>query len=82
MWLFSFDYPLPEMPRILLIFIFALMLGIGAYWAKAADSDAVLSEAIVGLLVILFGGLNWFLLSACLLSVGRRLHSLWICLQE
>lgn len=62
MWLFSFDYHLPELPRILLICIFALMLGIGAYWAKAADSDAVLSEAIVGLLVILFGGLNWFLL--------------------
>jgi len=70
MWLFSFDYPLPEMPRILLIFIFALMLGIGAYWAKAADSDAVLSEAIVGLLVILFGGLNWFLLLLAFYLLG------------
>lgn len=62
MWLFSFDYPLPELGRILLICIFALVLGIGAYWAKAADSDAVLSETIVCLLVILFAGLPWFLL--------------------
>jgi len=62
MWLFSFDYPLPGMQRILLICIFALVLGIGAYFAKAADSDAVLSEAIIGLLVILFGGMHWFLL--------------------
>ena len=62
MWLFSFDYPLPELPRILLICIFALVLGIGAYWAKAADSDAVLSETIVCLLVILFAGLSWFIL--------------------
>jgi uncharacterized protein (TIGR00297 family) len=62
MWLFSFDYPLPDLHRILLICIFALVLGIGAYWAKAADSDAVLSETIVCLLVILFGGLTWFML--------------------
>lgn len=62
MWLFSFDYPLPDMNRILLICVFALVLGIGAYWAKAADSDAVLSETIVCLLVILFGGLTWFML--------------------
>ncbi len=62
MWLFSFDYPLPELQRILLICIFALVLGVGAYWAKAADSDAVLSETIVCLLVILFGGWTWFML--------------------
>jgi uncharacterized protein (TIGR00297 family) len=62
MWLFSFDYPLPDLHRILLICIFALVLGIGAYWAKAADADAVLSETIVCLLVILFGGLTWFML--------------------
>jgi uncharacterized protein (TIGR00297 family) len=62
MWLFSFDYPLPELGNILIICIFALVLGIGAYWAKAADSDAVLSETIICLLIILFGGLPWFLL--------------------
>lgn len=70
MWLFSFDYPLPELQRILLICIFALVLGIGAYWAKAADSDAVMSETIVCLLVILFGGLTWFLLLLAFYLLG------------
>ncbi len=70
MWLFSFDYPLPELPRILLICIFALVLGIGAYFAKAADSDAVLSETIVCLLVILFAGLSWFILLLAFYLLG------------
>ncbi|HWQ18132.1 MAG TPA: TIGR00297 family protein [Methanotrichaceae archaeon] len=62
MWLFSFDYPLPELGRILLITIFALALGLGAYWAKAADADAVLSETLICLLIIIFSGPSWFLL--------------------
>lgn len=70
MWLFSFDYPLPDLERILLICVFALVLGIGAYWAKAADSDAVLSETIICLLVILFGGLPWFLLLLAFYLLG------------
>jgi len=70
MWLFSFDYPLPELQRILLICVFALVLGIGAYWAKAADADAVLSETMICLLVILFGGLTWFLLLLAFYLMG------------
>jgi uncharacterized protein (TIGR00297 family) len=70
MWLFSFDYPLPELQRILLICIFALVLGIGAYFAKAADSDAVLSETIVCLLVILFAGITWFILLLAFYLLG------------
>ena len=70
MWLFSFDYPLPDLHRILLICLFALVLGIGAYWAKAADSDAVLSETLVCLLVILFGGLPWFMLLLAFYLLG------------
>ena len=62
MWLFSFHYPFPELHRILLICLFALVLGVGAYWAKAADANAVISETIVGFLVIIFAGLNWFML--------------------
>jgi uncharacterized protein (TIGR00297 family) len=62
MWLFSFDYPLPELGRILIIALIPLALGIAAYWAKAADADAVLSATIVGMLVILFGGPAWFIL--------------------
>ncbi len=81
MWLFSFNYPLPELERIVLICIFALVLGIGAYWAKAADSDAVLSETMICLLVILFAGLAMVLASADLLSSGRWIHSLRICIQ-
>ena len=78
MWLFSFDYPLPELQRILLICIFALVLGIGAYCAKAADSDAVLSETIVCLLVILFAGTLLVYPAARLLFAGRSFYSLWI----
>jgi len=70
MWLFSFDYPLPELQRILAICVFALVLGIGAYWAKAADSDAVLSETIVCLLVILFAGISWFMLLLAFYLLG------------
>jgi len=70
MWLFSFSFPLPELQRILLICVFALVLGVGAYWAKAADSDAVLSETIICLLVILFGGLYWFLLLLAFYIMG------------
>jgi len=62
MWLFSFRYPFPELHTIVLICLFALILGVGAYWAKAADTNAVISETIVGFLVIIFAGLNWFLL--------------------
>jgi uncharacterized protein (TIGR00297 family) len=62
MWLFSFDYPLPELGRILIISLLPLLLGLAAYWAKAADADAVLSATIIGILVILFGGPTWFLL--------------------
>jgi len=70
MWLFSFDYPLPELWRLLLIYTFALALGLGAYWAKAADVDAVLSEIIICILVILFGGISWFLLLLCFYLLG------------
>jgi uncharacterized protein (TIGR00297 family) len=70
MWLFSFSYPLPEMQRILLICILALVLGVAAYWAKAADSDAVMSETIICLLVILFGGLYWFILLLAFYIMG------------
>ena len=62
MWLFSFRYPFPELHTIILICLFALILGVGAYWAKAADASAVISETIVGFLVIIFAGLSWFLL--------------------
>ena len=62
MWLFSFRYPFPELHTIILICLFALLLGVGAYWAKAADTNAVISETIVGFLVIIFAGMNWFLL--------------------
>ncbi|MGB9902336.1 TIGR00297 family protein [Methanothrix sp.] len=70
MWLFSFEYPLPELSNILMIYIFAVLLGVGAYWAKAADVDAVLSEVIICILVVLFAGLKWFLLLLCFYLMG------------
>ena len=62
MWLFSFDYPLPEVEYMAGIYVFALALGIGAYRMKAADAEAVLSMVIVCLLVIFFADIFWFLL--------------------
>lgn len=70
MWLFSFDYPLPATGRILMICLFALVLGVGAYYAKAADSDAVLSATIICLLVILFAGPGWFALLLAFYLLG------------
>jgi uncharacterized protein (TIGR00297 family) len=70
MWLFSFDYPLPALERILMICLFGLILGLAAYWAKAADSGAVLSETLISLLVILFGGLSWFFLLLAFYLLG------------
>ena len=70
MWLFSFDYPLPATGRILMICLFALALGIGAYYARAADSDAVLSATIICLLVILFAGPAWFALLLAFYLLG------------
>jgi uncharacterized protein (TIGR00297 family) len=70
MWLFSFDYPLPETGRIIMISLFALVLGVGAYFAKAADSDAVLSETFICLLVILFAGPGWFALLLAFYFLG------------
>lgn len=62
MWLFSFDYPLPDLQHMAGIYVFALALGIAAYRMKAADAEAVLSEVIICLLVIFFTGIVWFLL--------------------
>jgi len=72
MWLFSFDYPLPELEYMAGIYVFALALGLAAYRMKAADAEAVLSEVIICLLVIFFAGIFWFflLLSFYLLGSG------------
>lgn len=70
MWLFSFDYPLPELGRMIMIYIFALVLGLGAYWARAGDVDAILSEIIICILVVLFAGFSWFLLLLCFYLLG------------
>lgn len=62
MWLFCFDYPLPDLQYMAGIYVFALALGIGAYRMKAADAEAVISEVIICLLVIFFADIFWFLL--------------------
>ena len=72
MWLFSFDYALPPFEYMILIYVFALALGLLAYKMKAADPEAVISEVIICLLVIFFAGVTWFslLLSFYLLGSG------------
>ncbi len=70
MWLFSFEFTLPNLEKMSLIYVFALTLGLVAYWMKAADAGAVMSEAIICLLVVLFGGLSWFLLLLSFYMLG------------
>lgn len=70
MWLFSFDYPLPSLEKMILIYVFALTLGFAAYRLKAADAEAVLSEVIICLLITFFGNIFWFLLLLSFYLIG------------
>ena len=70
MWFFCFSYPLPSIQQMLLIYIFALVLGVSAYWLKVADVEAVLSEILICFLVVLFGGIIWFMLLLCFYLLG------------
>lgn len=62
MWLFwSFGYSVPYM-HMLLAFVFALVLGYLAYSAGIADISGLLSATLIGVLIIAFTNVMWFLL--------------------
>ena len=49
---------------------FSFFLGILAYRAKIADVSALLSAALLGVLIIVFSGLSWFLLLLTFFILG------------
>ncbi len=70
MWIFEeFRFWVP--PQKLLIALgFSFLLGWLAYRAKIADISALLSAALLGLLIIVFSGLSWFLLLLTFFILG------------
>ncbi|MEZ5335305.1 MAG: hypothetical protein R2741_08740 [Methanolobus sp.] len=62
MWLFSsFGYSVPARLMFLAL-IFSLVLGYLAYRAKIADLSALFSASLLGVLIIVFSELFWFIL--------------------
>ncbi len=64
MWLFSsFSYPrVPGVAEILVAVAFPLVIGMASYKLAAADLSGALAGVLSGLLMILFGGIGWFVL--------------------
>lgn len=70
MWIFEeFRYSVPPQ-EMLLALGFSLLLGFLAYRAKIADISALLSAALLGLLIIVFSGLSWYLLLLTFFILG------------
>lgn len=70
MWIFEeFRYWVPP-EKMLVALIFSLFLGAMAYRAKIADVSALLSAALLGVLIIVFSGLPWFLLLLTFFILG------------
>ncbi|MDM7917575.1 MAG: TIGR00297 family protein [Methanosarcina sp.] len=70
MWIFEeFRYWVPP-EKMLIALIFSLFLGALAYRAKIADVSALLSAALLGVLIIVFSGLPWFLLLLTFFILG------------
>ncbi|BBL64505.1 hypothetical protein MmazTMA_14820 [Methanosarcina mazei] len=70
MWIFEeFRYWVPP-EKMLVALVFSLFLGALAYRAKIADVSALLSAALLGVLIIVFSGLPWFLLLLTFFILG------------
>ncbi|AKB28799.1 hypothetical protein MSSAC_2449 [Methanosarcina siciliae C2J] len=70
MWIFEeFRYWVPP-EKMLVALAFSLFLGAMAYRAKIADVSALLSAALLGVLIIVFSGLPWFLLLLTFFILG------------
>jgi len=72
MWLFSsFTYAqIPGAWEIILAVAFPLVIGMASYKLAAADLSGALSGVLSGLLMILFGGIGWFLLLLVFFFLG------------
>jgi uncharacterized protein (TIGR00297 family) len=70
MWVFEeFRYWVPP-EKMVLALVFSFFLGVLAYRAKIADVSALLSAALLGVLIIVFSGLSWFLLLLTFFILG------------
>lgn len=72
MWLFSsFTYEsIPEPSAIIVAVTFPLAIGILSYKLNAMDLSGALSGVLMGVLMIVFGGINWFLLLLVFFFLG------------
>jgi uncharacterized protein (TIGR00297 family) len=70
MWVFEeFRYWVPP-EKLLVALTFSLFLGALAYRAKIADVSALLSAALLGVLIIVFSSLPWFVLLLTFFILG------------
>lgn len=70
MWIFEeFRYWVPA-EKTLVALAFSFLLGVLAHRAKIADVSALLSAALLGVLIIVFSGLSWFLLLLAFFILG------------
>lgn len=70
MWMFAaFGYYVPPL-QMIFAFVFSLLLGIFAYKAGIADISALLSAALLGVLIIGFGDFFWFILLLMFFILG------------
>ncbi|WP_406661426.1 TIGR00297 family protein [Methanolobus sp. ZRKC3] len=70
MWMFSsFGYSVP-VQEMFLALIFSLVLGYLAYKTKIADISALLGAALLGVLVIVFSEIFWFILLLTFFILG------------
>ncbi len=72
MWLFSsFSYPrIPGAAEIMIAVAFPLVIGMASYKLAAADLSGALAGVLSGLLMILFGGIGWFVLLLVFFFLG------------
>lgn len=70
MWIFEdFRYWVPP-EKMVIALVFSFFLGVLAYRAKIADVSALLSAALLGVLIIVFSKLSWFLLLLTFFILG------------
>jgi uncharacterized protein (TIGR00297 family) len=70
MWIFEeFRYFVPA-ENTFIALVFSFILGVLAHRAKIADVSALLSAALLGVLIIVFSGLSWFLLLLTFFILG------------
>jgi uncharacterized protein (TIGR00297 family) len=70
MWIFEeFRYWVPA-EKTLIALVFSFFLGVLAHRAKIADVSALLSAALLGVLIIVFSGLPWFMLLLAFFILG------------